>query len=90
MWKIQLFVFVEALLHGCNHYFGGKYISYRPNRGSVLASIVLLHWKTAEQFSFSGIQHPAVFYCHVKSLCHRCAFVCRRLCHAGGLSLFLP
>ena len=50
MWKIQLFVFVEAFVthHGYNHYFGGKYISYRPNRGSVLAFIVLLHRKTAE------------------------------------------
>ena len=90
MWKIQLFVFVEALL------LTMAAITILAGNISrivliVVLCLLLLYYYIGKQrsnFLLVASSILAVFYCHVKSLCHRCAFVCCCLCHAGGLSLF--
>ena len=91
MWKIQIFIFVEAILLTLAAL---TILSVDFSRFIVLmvlffATFVLLFWQTQSKFPTDCTKCAPIFYRHAQSICDCSHFICGNLWLIDCLSLYV-
>ena len=91
MWKIQIFIFVEAVFVNISsdHHFINRFFQICCLDGSLFAPFVLLFWQTKSEFSINRAECALVFYRDAESFCDCSHFICGGLWFIDCLPLYV-